>query len=94
MLGRLTSIIAKELLNGQKLVVVCCGEICLSGDLTIHGMIPHKIKRRAATLARFKAYEDIPNPYDKIKRMAISDALKELEEKRNARSQVAYKCKK
>ncbi|EPS58218.1 hypothetical protein M569_16597 [Genlisea aurea] len=33
MLGRLASIIAKELLNGQRVVVVRCEEICLSGGL-------------------------------------------------------------
>ncbi|CAL4919137.1 unnamed protein product [Urochloa decumbens] len=33
MLGRLSSIIAKELLNGQKVVVVRCEEICMSGGL-------------------------------------------------------------
>ncbi|KAK5784111.1 60S ribosomal L13a-4 -like protein [Gossypium arboreum] len=33
MLGRLASIVAKELLNGQKLVVVRCEEICMSGGL-------------------------------------------------------------
>ncbi|XP_047307840.1 60S ribosomal protein L13a-4-like [Impatiens glandulifera] len=33
MLGRLSSILAKELLNGQKVVVVRCEEICLSGGL-------------------------------------------------------------
>ena len=33
MLGRLSSIIAKELLNGQKVVVVRCEEICISGGL-------------------------------------------------------------
>lgn len=33
MLGRLASIIAKELLNGQKVVVVRCEEICISGGL-------------------------------------------------------------
>ncbi|KAK2987222.1 hypothetical protein RJ640_022254 [Escallonia rubra] len=33
MLGRLASILAKELLNGQKVVVVRCEEICLSGGL-------------------------------------------------------------
>jgi hypothetical protein len=33
MLGRLASIIAKELLNGQKVVVVRCEEICMSGGL-------------------------------------------------------------
>ena len=33
MLGRLASIIAKELLNGQKVVVVRSEEICISGGL-------------------------------------------------------------
>jgi large subunit ribosomal protein L13Ae len=33
MLGRLSSIVAKELLNGQRVVVVRCEEICLSGGL-------------------------------------------------------------
>ncbi|XP_073283666.1 large ribosomal subunit protein uL13y-like [Primulina huaijiensis] len=113
MLGRLSSILAKELLNGQKVVVVRCEEICLSGGLvrqkmkysrfrrkrmntkpshgpihfrapskilwrTIRGMIPHKTKRGAAALARLKAYEGVPPPYDKTKRMVIPDALKVL----------------
>lgn len=39
-------------------------------------MIPHKTKRGAAALARLKAYEGIPPPYDKTKRMVIPDALK------------------
>ncbi|KAB1213690.1 60S ribosomal protein L13a-4 [Morella rubra] len=98
---------------GQKVVVVRCEEIAISGGLvrqkmkylrflrkrmntkpshgpihfrapakilwrTIRGMIPHKTKRGAAALARFKAYEGIPPPYDKIKRMVIPDALKVL----------------
>ncbi|KAI3408432.1 uncharacterized protein J3R85_020268 [Psidium guajava] len=33
MLGRLASVLAKELLNGQRVVVVRCDEICLSGGL-------------------------------------------------------------
>lgn len=33
MLGRLASIIAKELLNGQRVVVVRCEEISISGGL-------------------------------------------------------------
>jgi len=33
MLGRLASVIAKELLNGQRVVVVRCEEICMSGGL-------------------------------------------------------------
>ncbi len=39
-------------------------------------MIPHKTKRGAAALERLKAFEGIPAPYDKIKRMVIPDALK------------------
>ncbi|CAK9201107.1 unnamed protein product [Sphagnum troendelagicum] len=158
MLGRLASILAKELLNGQRVVVVRCEEICLSGGLvrqkmkylrflrkrmntkpskgpihfraparilwrTIRGMIPHKTKRGAAALERLKAFEGIPAPYDKMKRMVIPDALKvlrlqpghkfcllgrlstevgwhhydtikELEEKRKAKSKVFYERKK
>ncbi|KAH7331289.1 hypothetical protein KP509_20G024700 [Ceratopteris richardii] len=113
MLGRLASILAKELLNGQRVVVVRCEEICISGGLvrqkmkylrflrkrmntkpskgpihfrapsrilwrTIRGMIPHKTKRGAAALERLKAFEGIPAPYDKMKRMVIPDALKVL----------------
>ncbi|XWS47241.1 hypothetical protein CRYUN_Cryun14cG0135800 [Craigia yunnanensis] len=33
MLGRLGSIVAKELLNGQKVVILRCEEICMSGGL-------------------------------------------------------------
>nr|AFK34830.1 unknown [Medicago truncatula] len=158
MLGRLASIVAKELLNGQKVVVVRCEEICMSGGLvrqkmkymrflrkrmntkpnhgpihfrapskifwrTLRGMIPHKTKRGEAALARLKVYEGIPPPYDKIKRMVVPDALKvlrlqkghkfcllgqlsaevgwnyydiikELENKRKERSQLAYEKKK
>ncbi|KQK13135.1 60S ribosomal protein L13a-4 [Brachypodium distachyon] len=113
MLGRLASIVAKELLNGQRVVVVRCEEICMSGGLvrqkmkylrflrkrmntkpshgpihfrapakilwrTIRGMIPHKTKRGEAALARLKAYEGVPPPYDRTKRMVIPDALKVL----------------
>eukprot|EP00249_Psilotum_nudum_P003482 c16891_g1_i1 orf=239-865(-) len=158
MLGRLASILAKELLNGQRVVVVRCEEICLSGGLvrqkmkylrflrkrmntkpsrgpihfrspsrilwrTIRGMIPHKTKRGAAALERLKAFEGIPAPYNKMKRMVIPDALKvirlqpghkfcllgrlssevgwhhfdtikELEDKRKAKSKVYYERKK
>ncbi|KAG6466353.1 hypothetical protein ZIOFF_075844 [Zingiber officinale] len=113
MLGRLASILAKELLNGQRVVVIRYEEICLSGGLVrqkmkclrflrkrmntkpSHGpihfraapplksfgglMIPHKPKRGVAALARLKAYEGVPPPYDKIKRMVIPDALKYME---------------
>ncbi|KAH7437141.1 hypothetical protein KP509_05G058300 [Ceratopteris richardii] len=45
---------------------------------TIRGMIPHKTKRGAAALERLKAFEGVPSPYDKMKRMVIPDALKVL----------------
>ncbi|KAI3898115.1 hypothetical protein MKX03_021714 [Papaver bracteatum] len=116
MLGRLASFIVKKLLNGQKLVLVYCEEIRLSGDLRIntknsHGRIHFIKEHRDTTLARFKAYEDIPIPYDNIKRMAIcdyylfgglsskvasshADTINEIEEKRNARSQLRLKAEK
>ncbi len=52
-----------------------CGNshLCL---LCCRRMIPHKTKRGAAALERLKAFEGIPAPYDKIKRMVIPDALK------------------
>lgn len=41
-------------------------------------MTPHKTARGAAALERLKAFEGIPAPYDKVKRMVIPDALKVL----------------
>ena len=39
-------------------------------------MIPHKTQRGAAALARLRAFEGVPPPYDKKKRMVVPDALK------------------
>ena len=41
-------------------------------------MIPHKTKRGAAALSRLRAFEGVPPPYDRKKRMVIPDALKVL----------------
>ena len=49
---------------------LCCQHWCR--------MVPHKTKRGAAALDRFKAFEGIPEPYDKKKRMVVPDALKVL----------------
>nr|GMD66971.1 60S ribosomal protein L13a-4-like [Ipomoea batatas] len=46
MLGRLASILAKELLNGQRVVVVRCEEICLSGGLVRQKMKYHRFLRK------------------------------------------------
>jgi large subunit ribosomal protein L13Ae len=45
---------------------------------TIRGMLPHKTARGAAALAHFKSFEGVPQPYDKIKKMVIPDALRVL----------------
>ncbi|KAF2921124.1 hypothetical protein DAI22_07g006600 [Oryza sativa Japonica Group] len=110
MLGRLASLVAKELLNGQRVVVVRCEEMCISGGLvrqkmkylrflrkrmntkpshgpihfrapsrifwrTVRGMIPHKTPRGEAALANLKAFDGVPPPYDRTKRMVVPDAL-------------------
>merc|ERR1711918_264918 len=45
---------------------------------TIRGMVPHKSARGAAALDRLKAFEGIPHPYDRKKRMVMPAALKVL----------------
>lgn len=45
---------------------------------TVRGMLPHKTARGAAALERLKAFEGVPPPYDKVKRMVVPDALKVL----------------
>ncbi|GJS69289.1 60S ribosomal protein L13a-4-like protein [Tanacetum coccineum] len=39
-------------------------------------MIPHETKRGVAALARLKVHEGVPTPYNRKKRMVISNALK------------------
>ncbi|TYH82195.1 hypothetical protein ES332_D02G042000v1 [Gossypium tomentosum] len=79
MLGRLASILAKELLNGQKIVVVRSEEICMWGGLVSQKMNLMRFLRKRINnpLAYHSwAYEGILAPYDKTKRMVIPDALK------------------
>merc|ERR1712217_332019 len=45
---------------------------------TIRGMVPHKTARGAAALDRLKAFEGMPHPYDRKKRMVIPHCLKVL----------------
>merc|ERR1712060_902840 len=113
LLGRLASIIAKELLNGQQVVCVRTEDINISGSLyrnklkyaafkckrmnsnpkqgplhyrapakifwrTVRGMVPHKTPRGAAALDRLKAFEGVPHPYDRKKRMVVPSCLKVL----------------
>jgi large subunit ribosomal protein L13Ae len=39
-------------------------------------MIPHKTHRGQMAMARLSAFEGIPAPYDKQKRMVVPQALK------------------
>jgi large subunit ribosomal protein L13Ae len=50
-------------------------------------MIPHKTKRGKESLERLKVFEGIPSPYDKVKRMVVPSALRQLKLKprRNVR---------
>ncbi len=41
-------------------------------------MLPHKTVRGQIALGRFAAYEGIPEPYDKKKRLVVPDAIKVL----------------
>mmetsp|Transcript_7416 Transcript_7416/g.997 ORF Transcript_7416/g.997 Transcript_7416/m.997 type:complete len:109 (+) Transcript_7416:262-588(+) len=42
----------------------------------VRNMLPHKTSRGAAALAKFKVFEGIPAPYDRVKKQCIPDALK------------------
>jgi len=111
LIGRLASIVAKELLSGQKVVVVRCEQLNISGSLVrnktkymqflhkkhltnpkkgpihfrapsrifwrmVRGMLPHKTFRGQQALGRLSAYEGIPAPWDKKKRVVVPQALK------------------
>ena len=41
-------------------------------------MIPHETKHGVGALSRLRAFEGVPPPYDRKKRMVIPDALKVL----------------
>merc|ERR1712170_336280 len=113
LLGRLAAIVAKTTLEGQRVVVVRCEGINISGNFyrnklkylaflrkrmntnpkrgpfhfrapskifwrTVRGMLPHKLTRGKEALDRLKAFEGIPPPYDKEKRLVVPSALKIL----------------
>jgi len=113
LLGRLASVVAKELLCGQRVVVVRCEEIEISGPVwrnqikldegynkrtnsnpergpfslkapaalfkrVVRGMLPHKTVRGKAAMNRLKAFEGIPHPYDRMKRMVVPRAMRVL----------------
>merc|ERR1712202_17201 len=45
---------------------------------TVRGMMPHKTERGKLALKRLQAFEGVPPPYDKKKKMVVPSALKVL----------------
>nr|ACY71296.1 ribosomal protein L13A [Chrysomela tremula] len=111
LLGRLAAIVSKTLLQGNKVTVVRCEQLNISGNFyrnklkflsflrkrcnvnpargpfhfrapsrifwkTVRGMLPHKTERGKQALRRLKAYEGIPPPYDRRKRVVVPGALR------------------
>nr|WIG64892.1 ribosomal protein L13 [Agasicles hygrophila] len=111
LLGRLAAIVAKTLLQGNKVTVVRCEQLNISGNFyrnklkfmsflrkrcnvnpargpfhfrapsrifwkTVRGMVPHKTERGKQALRKLKAYEGIPPPYDRRKRVVVPGALR------------------
>lgn len=111
LMGRLASVVAKQLLLGQKIVLVRCEDLNISGSFgrncfkftaylnkrtnsnprkgpfhfrapsrimwkAVRGMVPHKLYKGAAAMARLKVFEGIPRPYDKMKRMVVPVACR------------------
>mmetsp|Transcript_20281 Transcript_20281/g.38157 ORF Transcript_20281/g.38157 Transcript_20281/m.38157 type:complete len:244 (-) Transcript_20281:137-868(-) len=118
LLGRLASTLAKELQAGQRVVVVRCEEINISGSLfrnklkyyaflkkrmntnpkkgpfhyrspsrilwrVIRGMIAHKKAKGKAAMDRLKVMEGCPHPFDKMKKLVIPRAIKNIRLKPN-----------
>ena len=59
--------------KGNKRVIYNHINIC---GIYFPGMLPHKLHRGKDALERFKAFEGIPPPYDKMKRMVVPSALR------------------
>merc|ERR1712100_1000527 len=94
LMGRLASFAAKEALLGQKVVIVRCEDLVISGSHIrnklkllmkrnkrmntnpIKGPFHHKSYRGSAAFQRIKCVEGIPEPFDRIKKVVVPDALR------------------
>merc|ERR1719223_462327 len=116
--GRLAAIVAKQTLNGNKVVVVRTEGLVISGNFyrnklkimeylrkrhltkpsrgpfhgrspskmfkhVIRGMLPHKTDRGQSAFNSLKAFEGIPAPYDKMRRVIVPSAFKQIKLKPN-----------
>merc|ERR1712031_69838 len=90
--GRLASFVAKETLLGQKVVVVRCEEIVISGSF-IRNKLKLLMKRNkrmntnpkkgpfhhrspSDMFQRMKCLEGVPEPFNSIKKVVVPDALR------------------
>ncbi|KAK5841019.1 hypothetical protein PVK06_009927 [Gossypium arboreum] len=64
LLGRLASISAKELLNGQKVVVVRCEEICMRGGLVRQKMNLMRFLRKRMNTKPSHGLIQFPAPFN------------------------------
>merc|ERR1712188_165157 len=113
LMGRLAAMVAKYLLQGQKVVVVRTEGLVISGNFyrnklkimeylrkrhltkpsrgpfhgrspskmfkhVIRGMLPHKTARGQGAFNNLKAFEGIPAPYDKMKRVIMPAAYRQI----------------
>merc|ERR1712088_140807 len=82
LMGRLAATVAKCLLQGQKVVVVRCEGLVISGNF-YRGMLPHKTDRGQTAFKNLKAFEGIPAPYDKVRRSILPSCYREIKLKPN-----------
>merc|ERR1719245_1445804 len=94
LLGRLAALVSKTILQGQKVVIVRCEGICISGSFYrnklkylefLRKRMNTKPSRGKEALDRMKVFEGIPSPYDKKKRMVVPSCLKVLRLKQRRR---------
>merc|ERR1712193_112571 len=88
LMGRLASFVAKETLLGQKVVVVRCEELVISGSFIRNKLKllmkrnkrmntnPQKHYRGSAAFQRVKCLEGVPEPFNSIKKVVVPDALR------------------
>merc|ERR1712149_96725 len=87
LMGRLAAMVAKSLLNGQKVVVVRCEGLVISGNFYRNKLkVMEYLRKRhltkpsrgQAAFKNLKAFEGIPAPYDKMSRAIMPAAFREF----------------
>ena len=78
--GRLAGVVAKQLLNGKKIVVVRAEQIVTNGDHRFnyhkYRRFLHKTTRGEKAFANLKVFEGIPEKYEGVKKLVVPSALR------------------